>query len=269
MHRSQGRDQITQLEPFFDRGLIEDVIGLIKTGKEASVYACVAGPAALDVLRGEARGYRAHAGGDNAALVAAKVYRGQQYRFKNDAVYQEARSRELGLRGSALRAFEKRRHSATGRQVQAGTWQHREYDCLQELHDAGADVPRPLASSENAILMEYFGDEEEAAQQLNRVRLNDGEAGPLFQRLMNNVELFLAMNRVHGDLSPHNVLYWQGGVRIIDFPQATDPRFNRHAHDLLARDVENVCRYFAPYGVEADAWALTEDLWRRFTYSQL
>ena len=251
MHRSQGRDHFTQLEPFFDQGLIEEVLGLIKAGKEATVYCCRAG-AAL----GE-------------GLVAAKVYRGQQYRFKNDAVYQEARARELGLRGSALRAFEKRRHSSTGRQVQAGTWQHREYDCLDELYQAGADVPRPIASAENAILMEYFGDEDEAAQQLNRVRLDASEAGSLFQRLMNNVELFLAMNRVHGDLSAHNVLYWQGEIRVIDFPQATDPRFNRHCHDLLARDVDNLCRYFAGYGVEADAWSVTEELWRRFTYSEL
>jgi RIO kinase 1 len=251
MHRSQGRDHFTQLEPFFDQGLIEEVLGLIKAGKEATVYCCRAG-AAL----GE-------------GLVAAKVYRGQQYRFKNDAVYQEARARELGLRGSALRAFEKRRHSSTGRQVQADTWQHREYDCLDELYRAGADVPRPIASAENAILMEYFGDEDEAAQQLNRVRLDASEAGSLFQRLMNNVELFLAMNRVHGDLSPHNVLYWQGEIRVIDFPQATDPRFNRHCHDLLARDVDNLCRYFAGYGVEADAWSVTEELWRRFTYSEL
>ena len=266
MRRSQGRDHFTQLEPFFDQGLIEEVIGLIKTGKEASVYCCRSGPA-LSTPRAERRGYATSAG--DARRVAAKIYRGHQYRFKNDAVYQEARARELGLRGSALRAFEKRRHSATGRQVQAGTWQHREYDCLEELHEAGADVPRPIASAENAILMEYFGDEDEAAQQLNRVRLDPSEAGPIFQRLLNNVELFLAMNRVHGDLSPHNVLYWQGEVRVIDFPQAIDPRFNTHAHDLLARDVDNLCRYFASYGVEADARSITADLWRRFTFSEL
>jgi RIO kinase 1 len=267
MHRSQGRDLITQLEPFFDQGLIEEVIGLVKTGKEASVYCCRAG-AALETPRAEPRGYAMGLAG-TSGLVAAKVYRGAQFRFKNDAVYQEARARELGLRGSALRAFEKRRHSATGRQVQAGTWQHREYDCLGELYEAGADVPRPLASAENALLMEYFGDEDDAAQQLNQVRLEAAEAGALFQRLMNNVELFLAMNRVHGDLSPHNVLYWQGEVRIIDFPQATDPRFNRHAHDLLARDVDNLCRYFNAYGVEADARSVTAELWRRFTFSEL
>ena len=197
-------------------------------------------------------------------LVAAKVYRGRQYRFKNDAVYQEARARELGISGSALRAFNKRRHSPTGREVQASSWRHREYETLELLHNAGSDVPRPIAAINDVILMEYFGDEDEAAPQLNRVRIDCEEAGPLFQRLMNNVELWLTLNRVHGDLSPHNVLYWQGEPRVIDFPQATDPRFNRSACDLRHRDIENLCRYFAPFGVEASADALTDDLWHRF-----
>jgi len=251
MHRSSGGDHLEQIEPFIDRGYVDEVIGLVKTGKEASVYACRAGPAA------------------GCEFVAAKVFRAAQYRFKNDAVYQEARARELGIGGSALRAFNKRRKSATGREVQAGSWRSREYQVLQLLHESYADVPRPIAAEGEAILMEYFGDEDEAAQQLNQVRVNEAEAPALFQRLMNNVELFLTLNLVHGDLSPHNVLYWRGELRIIDFPQATDPRFNRHARDLLSRDVANLVRYFAPHGVEADAGELADDLWRRFQRAEL
>jgi serine/threonine-protein kinase RIO1 len=33
---------------------------------------------------------------------------------------------------------------------------------------------------------------------------------------------------------------------------------------LLQRDIENVCRYFARYGIRADASALTGDLWTRY-----
>jgi RIO kinase 1 len=58
-------------------------------------------------------------------------------------------------------------------------------------------------------------------------------------------------------------------VRVIDFPQASDPRFNRHAQDLLARDVANLARYFAQYGVEADAEGLSRDLWQRFLRAEL
>jgi RIO kinase 1 len=251
MHRSSGGDHLQKIEPFIDQGYVDEVLGLIKAGKEASVYACRAGPAA------------------GCELVAAKVYRDAQYRFKNDAVYQEARARELGISGSALRAFNNRRRSNTGREVQAGTWRMREYQVLRLLHESYADVPRPIAAEGEAILMEFFGDEYGAAQQLNRVDLTVDDAPVVFQRLMNNVELFLALNLVHGDLSPHNVLYWQGDVRVIDFPQATDPRFNSHARELLGRDVDNLVRYFAPFGVEASAAVLTDDLWRRFRRAEL
>jgi RIO kinase 1 len=250
MRRSQGRDHLPQLEEFFDQGYIEDVLGLVKAGKEATVYCCSGGPAA---------------GFD---FVAAKVYRARQYRFKDDSAYQEARVRELGLRGSALRAFRKRT-SKMGREVRAATWRHREYETLELLHDAGADVPLPVAAANDVVLMEYVGDETGAASQLNRIRLDPAEAGPLFQRLIDNVELWLGCNRIHGDLSPHNILYWQGGIKVIDFPQATDPRFNRSAREFLTRDVANVCRYFASYGVEADAGAIADDLWQRFTLSEL
>ena len=177
--------------------------------------------------------------------------------------------RELGIRGSARRAFEKRRKSDIGRQVQSHTWIHHELETLGTLYDAGADVPQPYASGGEAILMEFFGDQDEAAPQLNRVHLPQAEAGPIFQRLIDNIELFLSLNRVHADLSPHNILYFEGQVRVIDFPQSVDPRFNRNARDLLERDVANVCRYFGDYGVEASPNAITNDLWRRFTYGLL
>jgi len=251
MHRSQGRDHIAQIDELVGMGYVDEIAGLIKTGKEASVYCCTTGP----VLDDE--------------FVAVKVYRSQQYRFKNDAVYQESRAREMGLRGRALRAFDSRRDSIMGREVQAGTWRHHEFATMGDLYEAGADVPKPIVAAGEAIAIEYFGDADEAAQQLNRVRLRPEEAEPLFRRIMDNVELFLANNRVHADLSPHNVIYWQGDIRIIDFPQSVDPRFNSHARDLLARDIDNIVDYFAPYGIEASAGALTHDLWHRFTYATL
>jgi RIO kinase 1 len=260
LYRSSGGGHFEEIETFIEQGLVEEVLGLVKTGKEASVYCCRVGPAldlGDDLIRPLA----------STELVAAKVYRARQYRFKNDAVYQEARSRELGLRGRALRAMENK--SSFGREVQSGTWISHEFETLKTLYEAYADVPRPFAAAGDVILMEFFGDEDEAASQLNRVRIPVEEAELLFQRLMNNIELWLANNRVHGDLSPHNILYWRGDIRVIDFPQSTDPRFNRSAESLLRRDIANVCRYFAAYGVEADADRLANDLWRRFIHALL
>jgi RIO kinase 1 len=72
---------------------------------------------------------------------------------------------------------------------------------------------------------------------------------------MRNIELMLACDRVHGDLSAYNVLYaGPGEIRIIDFPQAVDARFNSNALMLLERDIGNICAY---------------SLWSRYLRSEL
>jgi RIO kinase 1 len=129
-------------------------------------------------------------------------------------------------------------------------------------------VPRPISRVGPAILMEYIGDGEESAPLLKSVRLGPEEAQALFARVLRNIEVFLSCGCVHADLSPFNILYWQGGVRIIDFPQSVltwiggEP--NQNAHHLLTRDVGNICHYFERHGVEADATSLTEQLWEEY-----
>ena len=250
MYRSSGGGHYEQLETFIDQGYIAEILGLVKTGKEASVYFCEGGPAA------------------KAEFVAAKVYRGRQYRFKNDAIYQQARGREMGIRGRDLRAMQTK-GSSFGRVMAEGSWHYREYETLQLLYEAGGIVPRPIASGGDVLIMEYFGGEEEAAYQLNHVDLDEEEAPELFKEIMDFFELLMRCNRVHGDLSAHNILYWEGDLRVIDFPQATDPRFNPAARELLTRDLQNICRYFSQYGVEAEGGQLADDLWYRFQRSEL
>ena len=275
--RSQGRDHIRQLDSFYHQGLISDVLYLVRIGKEASVYCCRGGEflssrlAVNSVRRPEEPDLRrlaepaAGTDSDGEPLIAAKVYRARQYRFKNDAVYQEERTR--GMKGQALRALAKK--TDFGREVQTGSWVNHEFGALQELYQAGCDVPKPLIADADSILMEYIGDEEGPAPQLNRVELNREDAEEQFERTMKNIEVLLACNRVHGDLSSHNILYWDGHVVLIDFPQAVDARFNSQAERLLQRDVDNVCRYFNQYGVGADSWALAHDLWQRWEHAEL
>jgi RIO kinase 1 len=114
--------------------------------------------------------------------------------------------------------------------------------------------------------MQYFGDDDEAAPQLNRVRLSPDEAQRSFDHLLRDIETTLACHLVHGDLSPHNVLYWQDTSVIIDFPQAVDPRFNSRARDLFLRDIDNICRYF---GKQDESWAIANDLWTRYELGEL
>ena len=240
--------RIEALEPFFDEGLIESVIRQVKSGKEATVYMCRARP---------------WTGGE---FFAAKVYRPREERsFRNDAMYREGRMAVLKERDR--RAVAKK--TGWGREVLFGQWLFQEYENLNVLHAAGARVPRPVARGESAVLLEWIGDESGAAPHLREVRPSHDDAAALLDVLVGQVELFLRENLVHGDLSEYNVLFWQGGLTVIDLPQMVDPRFNHSAQRLLTRDLENVCRYFARFGVQREGRWVAQGLWDRWLRSEL
>ena len=117
--------------------------------------------------------------------------------------------------------------------------------------------------------MEFVGDDEGPAPQLRELRPTQAEAQGLLDRLLWNIEALLANNVIHADLSPYNILVAKGRPWIIDLPQAVDPRTNASAEALLARDVDRVCRYFARFGVEANAAPLAAELWSRFLHARL
>ncbi|MEO8972191.1 MAG: RIO1 family regulatory kinase/ATPase, partial [Ktedonobacteraceae bacterium] len=165
------------LDQFFTEGLITEVLHVVKSGKEATVYCCSAHPST------------------GVDLLAAKVYRSRNNRgFKNDAIYQEGR---LILEGHVRRAVQNK--SRFGREAQFGMWLDYEFATLNSLYKAGADVPRPLMRSGSAILMEYLGNRQGPAPALQGVELARSEVHPVFDCLMDNIELLLANNYVHAD----------------------------------------------------------------------
>ncbi len=233
------------LEPLFSDGLITEVVGIVRKGKEANVYCC----------RGSSWTGR--------EFVAAKVFRAiEQRAFRNAAVYQPGRDRRL--HGSAKRALANK--SRQGRIVQSGVWVRSEFETLTLLHQAGADVPEPIACLGQALLMEFIGDGAEPAPMLARVAMAPEEAQPSLRRIIGNIALWLTNHRVHGDLSPYNILYRDGEVVMIDFPQAVDPRFNENARSLLERDLENVCGDFARAGLRPDPRRIAHELWQRYRF---
>jgi RIO kinase 1 len=227
--------------------LISDVLRKVKAGKEASVYLCRSGTSI------------------ESRLLAAKVYRPRSLRnLKNDAIYRTGRT-DLGEDGAALfreadvNAIIKR--TKYGEELRHTSWIAYEFQTLERLYAAGADVPRPYAMLKNSILMEFIGDEGGAAPVLNSVRLDREEVRDLFDRVILNLNLFLAKKRIHGDLSAYNILYWDGDITLIDFPQVVDPEANPSAWVIFLRDVTRMCQYFAGQGVKVNARKLAAELW--------
>lgn len=241
---------ISSLEHFYRENVITDVTRLVKGGKEANVYTCTAHPAT---------GYE---------LVAAKLYRERMLRnLKNDAIYKEGRM----LRDAAGKQIRSRRERTAvlnktgyGLQLDFLMWVGTEFRAQTALYEAGADVPKPIGHNDHTILMEFIGDEYGAAPALNEVGLERDEARPLFDRVLHNVRLLLNHHLIHGDLSAYNILYWDGDIWLIDFPQVVDARTNPHALPLLQRDVTRVCDYFTRFGVIADPVELTLEMWQPY-----
>lgn len=246
---------IESLGSFYGNNQITDVLRLVKGGKEANVYCCQ-GSEKLGL-----------------PLVAAKLYRPRMLRhLKNNAIYKEGRDLrdadgKLILGSREARAMHKK--TRFGKDLDLAAWIEHEFQVQSELYAAGADVPQPVAHGGNTILMAYLGDERLPAPTLQEVDLAAEEAPVLFQRIMQNVRLMLALNHVHGDLSAYNVLYWEGRITLIDFPQMVDARTNPNAFPILKRDVQRICDYFAAYSLEADAPALATDLWQRYMRADL
>jgi len=233
---------------FFEHQWFTDVLRLLQGGKEASVYQCEANEPI------------------EAEYLAAKVYRPARFRsLKNDAAYREGRvdldedGRMIKNHGM-LHAIRKR--TDWGRELSHTSWIEYEYKAMQTLFAAGADVPEPYACGNNAILMGYVGDDVTPAPLLVSVELERGQAQRLFRRVIENIEIMLANNLIHGDLSAYNILYWDGAITLIDFPQVVQPEANSNAYKIFERDVTRICEYFASQGVRTQPRRLAAEMWQ-------
>ncbi len=249
-NRESDAADMRAIQEFIDEALIIEVLNVIKSGKEATVYRCRAHPSL------------------GAPFAAAKVYHTTGHRgFQRSASYEEGRF--AGVAGQVKRAVANR--SEFGQNAQLAFWVGREFDLLSQLNYAGADVPAPYACTETAILMEYLGTEDEPATQLQHAEFAEGEADELFDTILDNIELFIRENVVHGDLSAFNILYHEGRIAIIDFPQAVDARNNTSAKDLLQRDLTNIVQFFNRHrvGLEEDPKRMATRLWNLWKYGEV
>lgn len=202
---------------FIDAGYIVGEGLLVKRGKEASVLRCPAHPSL---------------GVDTVAL---KIYRDQEFRnFRNDARY---------LHGRVW----KRRDVAHLKTSKAHLWVETEYRILCELSDAGVRVPRPYTQIGRGIVMEFIGENGEAAVPLKDVRLAAERAPRVFDEIVEAIDGMLGCGVIHGDLSAFNILYDGHHPVIIDFPQSVRVSTHDDPYTLFRRDVENVQSYFRRY----------------------
>lgn len=233
-----------RLQPLVDDGLIDEVLSRLMSGKEADIY----------IVR---------CGGD---VRCAKVYKDAAKRsFKKAAQYQEGRKVRSGRRA---RAMEKR--SSYGRQQQEAIWQNAEVDALSRVASAGVRVPEVYGCIDGVLLMELVTDDAgDVAPRLDDVVMPAEQALEDHAVMMHYVRLMLCAGLVHGDLSEFNVLVDAYGPVIIDLPQAVDAAANNNAEAMLARDINNMTRYYAEFAPVLLNTRYAEEMWALYEEGEL
>lgn len=233
-----------RLTTLVEEGLVDEVIGQLMSGKEATVYI---------VRCGE-------------HIRCAKVYKeANQRSFRKAASYQEGRKVKNSRQA---RAMEK--GSRYGRQMQEEVWQNAEVDALYRLANAGVRVPQPYICFEGVLLMDLVVDADgHAAPRLNDVALSEEVALEFHAILVNQVVRMLCAGIIHGDLSEYNILVDENGPVIIDLPQAIDAAANSTAAEMLERDVNNLRSYFSAFAPSLKNSQYGKEIWALYESGSL
>jgi RIO kinase 1 len=224
--------------------------GTLKSGKEAEIFLVerrfASGPRLLAHKR-----YRPRYPGEGQ-LRAEGFSNSTAYR--GDAIYKAGwflptRDKRAVLGGSRY-----------GHELAFSLWPMQEWAMLRRAWAAGASVPYPVEQTEHGLLMEFIGDESQAAPKLAQARLSQAELASAWQQLIGNLCALTMAGLVHADLSAYNLLWWEGQLVVIDLPQAVEFTTNTDAFDLLHRDVANVGDWFNRRGIAVDVEAVYAEL---------
>ena len=186
--------------------------GTLKSGKEAEIFL---------VERRYASGSR---------LLAHKRYRPRYPRkgqlraegFSNSTAY---RGDSIYKAGWFLPTRDKKAvmgGSRYGHELAFRLWPMQEWTMLSRAWDAGASVPYPVEQTDHGLLMEFIGDESQAAPKLGQARLSGSELTSAWEQLLASLRALTAAGLVHADLSAYNLLWWEGQLVVIDLPQAVE-----------------------------------------------
>jgi RIO kinase 1 len=234
-----------ELEVLLADGVIDEVLGRLKSGKEANISL---------VRRGD-------------DVISAKVYKDRATRsFKNNAEYKEGRKVRNTRTQRAMDSGGK-----FGRDAAEVAWKSAEADALYRLANSGVRIPAPVLFYEGVLLMELVRDAEgRPAPRLIEITIEREAALGLYADLVAQIISMLCCDLIHGDLSPYNILLAADGPTIIDFPQVISAVHNSRAEHFFLRDFDTVVRFFA--GFDPTLSVHTADgraIWRAYVSREL
>ncbi len=211
---------------FLNKGVIDEIHGVVKAGKEARVY------------WGKDRDGRE---------LAIKIYLTIAAEFKRGKLeYMEGDPRF------------KRVKRDTRSLVYA--WAVKEFKNLQLALKAKVRVPKPIEVKKNVLIMQFIGKNGNPAPELKELPPKDPEY--VYNELLEYIKrLYRKVELVHGDLSEYNVMVWRRKPVLFDMSQAV--LISHPMADVyLRRDLQNLHRYFRKLGVDV---LPVEEMYRKVT----
>ena len=197
-----------------NKGVIEHLFGVVKSGKEAKIY----------------RGIT-----PNGEELAVKIYL---------TVSAEFRKGMLPYIEGDIRFSHVKRDTRS----LIYAWAVKEFRNLKKAWEIGVRVPKPYAVENNVLVMEFIGKEGIPAPLLKDVEPSNPQK--IYRKLLDYIKtLYRDVELVHGDLSEYNIMVLDDEPVIFDMSQAV-LLSHPMADQLLKRDILNLNRFFKKLGVK-------------------
>ncbi|UCH31951.1 MAG: serine protein kinase RIO [Candidatus Bathyarchaeota archaeon] len=193
---------------FLNKGLIDEIYGVVKSGKEARIY------------------WGRDRDGKELAIkiyltVAAEFKKGKLKYLEGDARFKHVRHDTRSL---------------------VFAWALKEFKNLHLALNAKVKVPKPIAIKKNVLIMRFIGKNGSPAPELKEVAPKMPRK--IYSKLLEYIkQLYQKAGLVHGDISEYNIMVWRGRPILFDMAQAV---LTSHpmATTFLKRDLQNLNRYF-------------------------
>ncbi|MCD6530746.1 serine protein kinase RIO [Candidatus Bathyarchaeota archaeon] len=194
-------------------GVISEVIGVVKAGKESRLY---------------------WGKGRKGEDLAIKIYLTTSAEFKRGMLpYIEGDPR--------FKRVKRDTHSLVY------VWAQKEFKNLKLAYEAGVKVPKPIAVSRNVLVMEFIGEDGMSAPLLKEAEVKDPKT--VYEKVLENVKKLYRCGLVHSDLSEYNIMVFDSEVFLFDLSQAV-PLEHPMAEEFLMRDIRNLVRFFRKLGLK-------------------
>lgn len=208
-------DKIT-LETLYklaNQGYLDILNGAISTGKEANVL----------------KGIK-----EDGSYVAVKIYRIATSDFKKMNYYVDGDPR-FNVKSKNKRQL-------------IHAWVNKEFKNLNKLYAANVNVPKPIHSLNNVLLMEFIGDKKGNPSQTVKSS-PPKDPTEFFNKLLIQLNRFVNDAKlIHGDYSNFNILNYNEEPVIIDVSQSV-VKNHPIAKELLERDIKTTVNEYKKLGV--------------------